>query len=100
MPEEATKPEADGNLPIERVQLGIRMEKNLVKVLKGLAEFKDMTLGEFFESIILHAFTPAPGEEGRWSASPLAREDLAVLDQLKEIYGVQKIAHAYQRFEE
>jgi hypothetical protein len=25
----------------ERVQLGVRMEKNLVKVLKGLAEFND-----------------------------------------------------------
>lgn len=31
---------------IERVQLGVRMETRLVKVLKGLAEFNDETLGE------------------------------------------------------
>ena len=31
---------------VERVQTGVRMEKRLLKVLKGLAELKDLTLGE------------------------------------------------------
>ena len=86
--------------PIERVQLGVRLEKNLVKVLKGLAEFKDMSLGEFLESVILHTFTPAPGQKGQWCASPLSEADLAVLKQLRKIYGVTWDAHAFQRFEE
>jgi predicted DNA-binding ribbon-helix-helix protein len=32
--------------PVERVQTGVRLEKRLLKVLKGLAEIKDMTLGD------------------------------------------------------
>ena len=94
MSEEAKK----AGTPITRVQLGVRLEKNLVKVLKGLAEFKDMSLGEFLESIILHSFTPAPGQEGQWCASPLSKEDLAVLKQLREIYDLTWDAHSFQRF--
>ena len=54
----------------DRVQLGVRMEKNLVKVLKGLAEFNDETLGELLEKIVLHSFDPVPGDEGESCASP------------------------------
>ena len=43
-------------LVVERVQTGVRMEKRLLKVLKGLAELKDLTLGDLLEGIILHAF--------------------------------------------
>jgi hypothetical protein len=41
---------------IERVQTGVRMEKRLLKVLKALAEFHDLTLGDLLEGIVLHAF--------------------------------------------
>ena len=41
---------------IERVQTGVRLEKRLLKVLKGLAEYHDMTLGDLLEGIVLHAF--------------------------------------------
>ena len=41
---------------VERVQTGVRMEKRLVKVLKAVAELKDMTLGDLLEGIVLHAF--------------------------------------------
>lgn len=41
---------------IERVQTGVRMEKRIVKVLKALAEYHDMTLGDLLEGIVLHAF--------------------------------------------
>ena len=36
---------AEADATVERVQLGIRMEKSMVKVLKALAEFEDITLG-------------------------------------------------------
>ena len=41
---------------IERIQTGMRMEKRLVKVLKALAEYLDMTMGDLIEGIVLHAF--------------------------------------------
>ena len=41
---------------VERIQTGVRMEKRLVKVLKAVAELKDMTLGDLLEGIVLHAF--------------------------------------------
>ena len=41
---------------IERVQTGIRIEKRLLKVLKALAELKDLSVGDLLEGIVLHAF--------------------------------------------
>ena len=41
---------------IERVQTGIRIEKRILKVLKALAEYHDMSLGDLIEGIVLHAF--------------------------------------------
>jgi hypothetical protein len=41
---------------IERVQPGVWMEKHLVKVLKALAEYLDMSLGDLLEGITLHTF--------------------------------------------
>ena len=41
---------------VERVQTGARMEKRMVKVLKGLAEYLDISLGDLLEGIVLHAF--------------------------------------------
>jgi hypothetical protein len=47
-------------MQIERVQTGVRIERRLLKVLKGLAEHLDMPLGELIEGIVLHAFEGAP----------------------------------------
>lgn len=50
---------------VERVQTGVRIEKRLLKVLKGLAEYLDLSLGDLLEGVALHAienktpFTPA-----------------------------------------
>lgn len=41
---------------IERVQTGVRIEKRILKVLKGLAEYHDISLGDLLEGIVLHAF--------------------------------------------
>jgi hypothetical protein len=62
---------------IERVQTGIRMEKRLLKVLKALAELKDLSLGDLLEGIVLHAF------EGR---APFSRETLSRIAELRKIY--------------
>jgi len=43
-------------LIVERVQTGVRMERRLLKVLKALAEYHDLTLGDLLEGIVLHAF--------------------------------------------
>ena len=62
---------------VERVQTGIRMEKRILKVLKGLAEYLDMTLGDLLEGIVLHAF------EGK---APFSKETLRRIEDLKKIY--------------
>ena len=65
------------NRKIERIQTGVRMEKRLVKVLKGLAEYHDMTLGDLLEGIVLHAF------EGK---APFGEENLRRIADLKKVY--------------
>ena len=64
---------------VERVQTGVRMEKRLLKVLKGLAELKDLTLGDLLEGIVLHAF------EGK---APFSPATLKEIEQLRNIYGL------------
>lgn len=62
---------------IERTQTGVRMEKRLLKVLKALAELKDLSLGDLLEGIVLHAF------EGK---TPFSKETLGQIAELKKIY--------------
>ena len=64
---------------VERIQTGVRMEKHLLKVLKALAELKDITLGDLLEGIVLHAF------EG---VAPFSEASLKEIEQLKKIYGL------------
>ena len=85
---------------VERVQLGVRMEKRIVKVLKGLAEYSNMTLGQLLEKIVLHSFEPEPGQEGEWCASPYSKKSLSVIADLKRIYGLNYHVHASRSFEE
>ena len=64
---------------VERTQTGVRMEKRIVKVLKGLAEYHDISLGDLLEGIVLHAF------EGK---APFGKESRKKIDELKKIYGL------------
>jgi hypothetical protein len=89
---------AEVNTRIERVQLGVRMEARLVKVLKGLAEFNDETLGELLEKIVLHSFEPVPGDEGESSASPHSKAELKAVEDLKRVYGLDYETHAAHGF--
>lgn len=78
-------------IPIERIQTGVRMEKRLVKVLKGLAEVHDMSLGDLLEGIVLHAF------EGK---APFGKESLQKIAELKKIYGLDLDSTASHRLTE
>lgn len=79
---------ATKNIPVERIQTGVRMEKRIVKVLKGLAEYHDLTLGDLLEGIVLHAF------EGK---SPFGKESLQKIADLKKVYSLDLDASASHR---
>ena len=83
---------------VERVQLGVRMEKHMVQVLKGLAEFEDISLGELMEKIVLHSFDPVPGDEGESCASQHSRRDLEAIARLREVFGMDYEVHATRDF--
>lgn len=73
---------------VERVQTGVRLEKRLLKVLKGLAEYHDLTLGDLLEGIVLHAL------EGK---APFSEASLATIVELRRIYGLELDAsHAHR----
>lgn len=85
--------------PVERVQLGVRLEKHIVKVLKGLAEFNDESLGELLERIVLHSFEPVAGDEGESCASPHSQRQIQAIRDLRTVYGPGGDVHASRRFE-
>jgi hypothetical protein len=62
-----------------RRQTGVRLEKRLLKVMKGLAEVYDISLGDLIEGIVLHAF------DGKAPFGPEARRRIA---ELKKVYGL------------
>jgi hypothetical protein len=64
---------------IERIQTGVRMERRTLKVLKALAEYLGLSLGDLLEGIVLHAF------EGK---SPFSEETLKQIARLKDVYGL------------
>jgi hypothetical protein len=69
----------DSALIVQRVQTGVRLEKRLLKVLKAFAEYKDMTLGDLLEGIVLHAF------DGK---TPFTPDSLRRIAELKRFYGL------------
>jgi hypothetical protein len=80
-----------GVITVERVQTGVRIEKRLLKVLKGLAEFHDLSVGDLLEGIVLHAF------EGKCA---LSRRSLEKVRDLKKIYELDYGSEASHRMEE
>lgn len=63
---------------IERVQVGIRLEKRMIKVLKGLAEYRDMSLNDLVEDMLFHELA------GR--STSLDKEHLKIVANLKKLY--------------
>jgi len=92
--------EGESKSAVERVQLGVRMEKSMVQVLKGLAEFKEMTLGQLLEEIVLHSFEAAPGHVGQMCASPHGEKSFEAIAALKRIYGMNYDTHANYGFQD
>src|SRR6516165_6903998 len=75
-------------LAVTRVQTGVRLEKRLLKVLKALAEYHDISLGELLEGIVLHAFD---GE------CPFSDETRRRIVDLKRVYELDLDSSASHR---
>jgi epoxyqueuosine reductase QueG len=76
---------------VERAQTGVRLEKSLLKVLKALAEYCDMSLGDLLEGIVLHSF------EGK---APFSDRTLATIQDLKKVYSCSLTAADSHRLRE
>ena len=76
---------------VQRTQTGVRIESSLLKVLKGLAEYTDLSLGDLLEGIVLHSF------EGK---APFSPETLRAIEQLKQVYGCELTATDSHQLEE
>ena len=68
---------------IERTQTGVRLEKSLLKVLKGLAEYCDLSMGDLLEGIVLHSFESKP---------PFSDETREAINKLKKVYNCELTA--------
>ncbi|MCA9929587.1 MAG: hypothetical protein KC419_13970 [Anaerolineales bacterium] len=86
-----TSAHSQSKIKVQRTQTGVRIEKRMLKVLKGLAEYFEISLGDLLEAIVLHAF------EGK---SPFHDEAIQKIEALKQIYGMDYDATASHRFVE
>ncbi len=88
----AKKPARKGpEREVERIQTGVRIEKRLLKVLKGLAEYLDLSLGDLLEGIALHALENRP---------PFKPRTLEKVGQLRRVYGLDLVAADSHRLRE
>lgn len=78
----------DERIIVERVQTGVRMEKRILRVLKALAEYHDMTLGDLLEGIVLHAF------DGK---APFGEDTRRRIAELKKVYDLDLDSSASHR---
>jgi hypothetical protein len=62
---------------VQRTQTGVRLEKSLLKVLKGLAGYCELSLGDLLEGIVLHSFE---------RKQAFSNETLAKIAELKKVY--------------
>jgi catechol 2,3-dioxygenase-like lactoylglutathione lyase family enzyme len=81
-------------LPIERVEVPVRLEKRLAALLRDLAEHKRMSLASCLEEILLHTCEPY----GEGVASPHTRRTLQYIQELKRKHGIDYDCHASYRF--
>ena len=76
---------------VQRTQTGVRIESSLLKVLKGLAEYANLSLGDLLEGIVLHSFEGKP---------PFSAETREVIEKLKSVYGCTLTADDSHQLEE
>ena len=79
-------------IQVERVQTGVRIEKRMLKVLKALAEYLEISLGDLIEGIVLHAL------EGK--APPFSDDTLGRIAAIQQIYGMDYDSSAAHQFDE
>lgn len=79
LPGAAAKP----SRTVERIQTGIRMEKRILKVLKGIAEYHDLYVGDLLEGICLHAFE---------NKAPFSAPSLERIAMLRKVYHLELTA--------
>ena len=92
-PDQLLRNFSDGpKVQVERVQTGVRLERRMLKVLKALAEYHDMSLGELLEDIVLHAMEGVSTFDGAASQRRISA--------LKKVYGMDYDVHAGGRFAE
>lgn len=78
-------------IQVQRVQTGFRIEKRILKVLKALAEYHDMSLGDLIEGIVLHVF------EGK---VPFNNVNLKKIQEIKKVYDLDLDArHSHKLIE-
>ncbi|HZO21263.1 MAG TPA: hypothetical protein VFB37_02080 [Steroidobacteraceae bacterium] len=76
---------------ITRTQTGVRLETQLLKVLKALATELDLSLGDLLEGIVLHAF------EGK---TPFSAPTLKKIRTLRSVFGLELTAADSHRLHE
>ena len=89
-------PEQEPSLPIERVDVPVRLEKRLAAALADLAKRKHMTITSCLEETLLHTFEPL----GDGVASPHTKGDMRYIQELKKKHGIDYDSHASYRFVE
>jgi catechol 2,3-dioxygenase-like lactoylglutathione lyase family enzyme len=83
-------------LPIERVDVPVRLERRLAALLHDLARHKRMSLSSCLEEILLHTNEPL----GDGVASPHTARQLRYIQELKVKHGIDYDSHASYRFVE
>lgn len=73
------------------MQTGVRIEKRILKALKGFAEQLDMSLGDLPEGMALHCFEGKP---------PFSDKALDKIDRLREVYDLDLNAADSDRLDE
>ena len=84
-------PRGPDSTKVERAQTGVRIEKRILKVLKALAEYLDISLGDLLEGIVLHAF------EGK---EPFSERLLKKIDEIKKVYELDLTAEHSHKLHE
>ena len=83
-------------IPIERVDVPVRLEKRLAALLSDLAVHKRMSLSSCLEEILLHTNEPL----GDGVASPHTPRTLRYIQELKQKHGIDYDCHGSYRFVE
>ena len=91
MSQNAARAARGPTVEVERTQTGVRLEKRLLKVLKALADYHDLSLGDLLEGIVLHAFEGKP---------PFGKESLERIAELKRVFGLTLDARHAHRLKE